>query len=218
MRKNTKRKNTAEKNRQALIDATLEAIAELGIAGCSVSEIVQRAGLSRGMIHLHFDGKENLLIAAVQQTGENYYAHLDSVLAGSGGLPQHRIAAIIHCDLSETILNKRTVNIWYAFRGEARERGAIAKFTDTRDKRLNQLIFKAFRIIAETEGQANTNAVARDATNGVLAMLEGFWTDYLLHPDAFNRKNARQIVFRFLAGLFPLHFSLLGPESNESAV
>ncbi len=210
LKEGSKRKKLEERNRQALVEAALSSIAEIGIARTSVSEIIQRANLSRGMVHLHFGGKDNLLIAAVKQVGEAYYEHLQEFLADAGQRAQDRLAAIVNCDLNEKVLNRRSVNIWYAFRGEARERETIAIYTDTRDERLKHLIYRAYRELADSEGQGDSALVARDATHGTLALLEGMWTDFLLHPNAFNRAVARRIVFRFLASLFPAHFDLNG--------
>ena len=48
-------------NRQKLIDATIDSIAELGLSDTTVAAVVRRAGLSQGIINLHFDTKETLL-------------------------------------------------------------------------------------------------------------------------------------------------------------
>ena len=207
----SKRASGTAKNRQALVEATLDSIAEVGIAGTSVSEIIQRAGLSRGMIHLHFGGKDNLLVAAVKQTSETYYHNLEDALARAGDAPEEKLLAVIDCDLGEANLNRRAVNIWYAFRGEARERTKIARYTDTRDKRLNTLLFRVFRELADREEFVDPSLVARDATHGTLAMMEGLWSDFLLHPESFDRKQARRVVLRFLSALFPASFNADGP-------
>jgi len=203
----------AARNRAALIAATLDSIAELGIARTSVSEIITRAGLSRGMIHLHFGGKDKLLVAAAQSAGEAYYKTLDALLQSTEDVPQKRLEALILSDLDEKVLNRRTVSIWYALRGEARKHAAIAKFSDTRDGKLRTLAFKALEQIARAENLAEAETVARDLTHGTLAMLEGMWTDFLLHPDAFSRETARRIVFRFLSGQLSEHFDLNGARS-----
>ena len=205
------RRKSAERNKQALIEATLDSIAELGIAATSVSEIIERAGLSRGMIHLHFGGKDNLLVEAVKQTGEAYYRNLDDALTYAGTSPEERIYSVIACDLGERALNHRSVNIWYAFRGEARQRSKIAQYTDTRDKKLNTLLFKEFLALAKKEKYTSATQVAKDATHGILAMMEGFWTDYLLHPDAFDREHCRKVVLRFLSMMFPSSIGPRGP-------
>lgn len=205
-----KRQLLREKNRLTLLEATLDSIAEQGIAETSVSEIIARAGLSRGMIHLHFGGKENLVEAAAELSNQRYYEQLERHLAASGDRPQDKIVAIVRSDLSEEVLNTRNVSVWYAFRGEARKRAVIAGLSDTRDTRMGGLAKRSFVAIARAEGHAHPRAVARDASNGTLAILEGMWTDYLLHPDRFNRGDAARIVFRFLAAMFPAHFNLSG--------
>ncbi|MFY0312251.1 TetR family transcriptional regulator C-terminal domain-containing protein [Leisingera sp. D0M16] len=205
-----KREQNREQNRLALIEAVLDSVAEKGISETSVSEIIQRAGLSRGMIHLHFGGKDNLVHAAAHYSSEEYYDGLEALLQTAGNSPQERIEMIVRGDLSERVLNRRNVNIWYAFRGESRNRKAIAEHSDTRDGRLRGMIHNAFSRIVREAGTPDASAAARDATHGTLALLEGMWTDYLLHPDRFDREEAMRIIFRFLAAMFPAHFSLKG--------
>lgn len=205
-----KREQNREQNRLALIEAVLDSVAEKGISETSVSEIIQRAGLSRGMIHLHFGGKDNLVQAAAHYSSEEYYDGLDALLQTAGNSPQERIEMIVRGDLSERVLNRRNVSIWYAFRGESRNRKAIAEHSDTRDGRLRGMVHNAFAKIVREAGTPDASGAARDATHGTLALLEGMWTDFLLHPDRFDRQEAARIIFRFLAAMFPAHFSLQG--------
>ena len=198
------------KNRIVLIEATLDSIAEIGFARTSVSEIIARANLSRGMIHLHFKGKDNLITEAVKYASASYYDSLDQLLANAGPSPQERLAAIIRSDLSEEVLNRKSVSIWYAFRGEARERAAVAAYSDTRDARLRDLAYTAFLEISKEAKLPDPEVISRDATHGILAFLEGMWTDYLLHPNSFSRSSALRIIFRFLSALFPRYFNLDG--------
>ncbi|MEO1161873.1 MAG: TetR family transcriptional regulator, partial [Pseudomonadota bacterium] len=46
------RRYSSEESRRLLIEATLESIVDVGFSSTSVSEIVTRAKLSRGMVHL----------------------------------------------------------------------------------------------------------------------------------------------------------------------
>src|SRR5205823_12845827 len=52
--------------RGRLLDATLECLAELGYAGTTATEVVRRAGLSRGAQVHHFPTKAELVVAAVE--------------------------------------------------------------------------------------------------------------------------------------------------------
>jgi len=108
-----------ERNRKLLIDATLDSIAGHGIAETTVSRITEKAGLSRGMIHLHFASKESLLAAAAEAYSGEYYAELDRGIGGKGDDPVGLIRAIIESDLGEGSLNTRSCRILHALRGEA---------------------------------------------------------------------------------------------------
>ena len=192
-----------DRNRQTLIDATLDCIAEIGLIQTSVSEIISRAGLSRGMIHLHFGGKDQLVVEAARHASEAYYRVLDENISGTQGDPKRRVEAIIRSDLSEGALNQRDASIWHEFRGAARTKPDIARYSDTRDLRLHQLLYSAILEICGKENIDDPENAARDYTVGLIAMTEGLWTDFLLHPEEFDRKNAERVVFRFLSGIWP---------------
>jgi AcrR family transcriptional regulator len=50
---------------EAIIDATLELLAEVGMAGLSIEGIVARAGVSKAALYRRWDSKETLVIDAV---------------------------------------------------------------------------------------------------------------------------------------------------------
>lgn len=197
-------------NRQILIDATLASIAEIGLIRTSVSEIITRAGLSRGMIHLHFQGKDNLLAAAAKHSSERYYKRLEHHLSQAKPEPQHRIEALILADLSEDGLTEDVVRITQEFQAATRALPILAPYSDTRDARLSRYFEDAFMHIMTQTGERDPARVSQDMTTGLVATMEGFWVDFLIHPQDFDRDRAARIVFRFLAGVLPDHFDLDG--------
>lgn len=197
-------------NRQLLIEATLDCVAELGLLGTTVSEIISRAGLSRGMIHLHFDGKSNLIVEAAKFANQQYFDVLDQNIETANAAPNHLIQTVIRSDLCPDCLNKRTASIWYELRGAARSDTAIARFSDTRDGRLRETLKSATLQLCQKDRFPNPQEAAQDATTGIIAFLEGMWTDFLLHPDEFDRAAAERVIFRFLMGLWPDDFNLSG--------
>jgi TetR/AcrR family transcriptional repressor of bet genes len=195
-----KRAASKARSRKALIDATLDIISEVGIAGTSVSLIVERSRLSRGMVHMHFDNKEHLLLEAARTMADDYYENLFRFIADAPDAPEQRLVAIIEADFDECILNARSTAIWFAFRGEARSQNAFAQYSDTRDSRLKALYISTF---AELLGQDTRSREVQDLAHGTIALSEGMWTDYFLHSDAFDRDAAKRVIFRFLSAFLP---------------
>lgn len=60
----------------ALIEATIETIADLGYHRASLGEICGRAGVSKGGLFRHFDSRLDLVVAAAEEVGRR---HLDGV-------------------------------------------------------------------------------------------------------------------------------------------
>lgn len=196
-----------ERSRLALIEATLDTLAEEGLSDTSVSRIIARAGVSRGMIHLHFGGKDNLIGAAAELFANRYFDEMECQMAPAAGDPVATILAIIRADLGEALLNERSVAIWHALRGAARRNPAIALHSDTRDRKLRKMIFDSFCQLDTSPAEADAYRLANDATLGTLALLEGMWTDFMVHPEAFSRQDATRIILRFINGLYSETFS-----------
>ena len=199
-------KRNPEASRRTLIDATLDTIAADGIAETSVSRIIERAGLSRGMIHLHFGGKDNLLTAAAQQFSADYYEEMDRMTAlGPDASPEDQIMAVVRADLSHELLNPRSTKIWHAFRGAAGSHPGIARYSSTQDPKLVAKLIRAFTALDEARN--DTAPLAEDAASGTLALLEGMWVNYLTDIDGFSRERSTNLIRRFLSGLYPGTFT-----------
>lgn len=71
--------------RVRLLDATVDCLVELGWAGTSTTEVVRRAGVSRGAQVHHYPTKEDLVLAAIehllQRRLDEYHAAFDRLPA-----------------------------------------------------------------------------------------------------------------------------------------
>jgi AcrR family transcriptional regulator len=73
-----------QETRQALIRAALELFAEKGL-DASLDAICDRAGFTRGAFYVHFEDREALLVAAMNQVGERFFANVFQQGAQAGG-------------------------------------------------------------------------------------------------------------------------------------
>lgn len=74
------RRRTQQERRETtinrLIDATIDAIAELGYANTSLGVICARSGVSRGGLFRHFDSRLDLMVATAAEVGRRHIAEV----------------------------------------------------------------------------------------------------------------------------------------------
>ena len=68
----SRRTASREQRRQQLIDATMKCIARKGLTGMTLSDVANEAGLSQGIVNLHFESKENLLTETLLSLADEY--------------------------------------------------------------------------------------------------------------------------------------------------
>lgn len=75
----------SETTRAALVQAARALFAERGYAAVGTEEIVRAAGVTRGALYHHFDGKSGLLEAVYEQMESEIAARLAEVVAPGAG-------------------------------------------------------------------------------------------------------------------------------------
>lgn len=198
------REVTKARHRGALIAAAADAILEHGLSEVSVSRILERAGLSRGMVNLHFQSKSNLLLTVLKQASDEYVAHWTAALAAAGRQPEDRLRAIIEADFDPTVLNRRMMAIWIAFRGAAHSNPDYMPFIDSRDSRLQGELTEICAALVRAGPYPSVDPGR--AAQAFVAVLEGLWNDFHLYPDRFDRDAARAVVLHMARAFFPRHF------------
>ncbi|MBV8196122.1 MAG: TetR family transcriptional regulator [Candidatus Dormibacteraeota bacterium] len=89
------RRRSSAATRRHLLEVAARAFAEHGFAGTSMSELVERSGLTRGAFYFHFDSKEELALATFQTKQREFIDRLVQRLADSaiGHRPLERFVA-----------------------------------------------------------------------------------------------------------------------------
>ncbi len=100
--------------RAALIDATIAEIGAAGSLDVTVSRIAKRAGVSSGLAHHYFGGKDDILLAAMRHVLSVYAAEVLARLKAAD-TPQARIAAIVEGNFASSNFGADTVSAWLNF-------------------------------------------------------------------------------------------------------
>lgn len=101
-RHNLTRAEVAGAQRDRMLVALAEAMAERGFVGTSVGDIIKRAGVSRETFYQQFSSKQDCFLAAFSVSGDLLRAHLTE-LADAPGTPRQRLDAMFGAYLEQLI-------------------------------------------------------------------------------------------------------------------
>lgn len=200
-----RRTASKQQRRQQLIKATLECIARQGIANTSIADVAQEAGLSQGIVNLHFQSKERLFIECLKFIADEYRCAWEQNLDKAGSDPAARLAALVAVDFKPRVCERRKLAVWFAFWGEARSRPTYAKICAQRDLQYESALAGACEELIDQGGYKNLDS--RTVSLTIASLNEGLWLDMLIVPHKVSRRRAIDTCNTYLATVFPRHFA-----------
>lgn len=188
-----------------LIEATMRSIAANSLSETTVSTVSSEAGLSRGIISLHFRGKEKLLLETLSHVVDEYKALWEDALQKAGNSSAERLASLVGVDFHRSVCDRNKLAVWFAFWSESKSRPTYRKLCAERDREYDAMMLRLCAEIVDEGGY--TGIDPEMAARGLAAMTEGLWLDMLVNPRSMSRKNALKTSMAYLSHLFPRHFS-----------
>jgi TetR/AcrR family transcriptional repressor of bet genes len=205
----TRRAQAKLERRQALIDATIQSIADYGLSGTTIARVTEIAGTSIGLANFYFENKERLFEATLQHLADVERAVWQRFNDDAALTPAERLVALLDARFHPQVCNRRTLAVWFAFWGDAGARDIYRRVVGALDdERLDATIAIIRSLGADATGSQ------RDPTQtalGMEAFYDGLWLNHLLYPTEFKRAGCRQRALDHLAALFPAHVS--GPQT-----
>ena len=208
-----KRTEPKEKRRLQLIQATMRSIASHSLSGTTVSTVSREAGLSRGIINLHFQSKENLLLETLSHVVDEYRMLWEDALEKSGNSSADRLRALVNVDFHRSVCDRNKLAVWFAFWSETKSRPTYRKLCADRDRDYDAVLLKLCTDITVEGGYQNIDPEM--AARGLAALTEGLWLDMLVNPRMMSRKKAHKTSMTYLSHLFPRHFAVGGETTHD---
>jgi len=201
-----KRRTASKEERQTqLIKATIRSIAKHGLSETTMATVAKEAGLSQGIINLHFKSKERLLEGTLRYVVDEYRTAWYKALNNSGDSADKKLSAVVAVDFDKRICQRNKLAVWFAFWGESRSRLTYRNICAESSREYIQVLTR----LCETIIMEGTYIMrAKDVATGLLAMSEGLWLDLLLDPTEMTPEQARAVSMSYLRGVFPDHFSV----------
>ena len=199
------RKAPKEERRLQLIKATIRTVARYGLSDVTIATVAKEAQLSQGIINLHFQSKDRLLVETLRYVAEEYRQTWDKALEATGDEAAEKVARLIEVDFQPKVCDRNKLAVWFAFWGESKSRPTYRKICADHDRQYQEMMTGLCAEIIR-QGQYS-NIDAETVAKGMSAMSEGLWLDLLVSPESMHPEKAKGICFAFLASLFPKHFT-----------
>jgi TetR/AcrR family transcriptional repressor of bet genes len=195
----------ASRTRAAILRATIAVIARHSLSGTTVQLVAEAAKVAPGTVILHFQKKDALLLAALEQVAVEFEAARRAALEAAGDDPVTALKAIIDVSLDPKVSDPANVAVWYAFWGEAKARKLYLERIGSYDTVSQDGLDRLFAEIIRRGGYRHLNAEA--LALGFSGLLEWQWQEILVSGRSFDRHAAKQTARAYLASIFPQEFA-----------
>lgn len=200
----TPRTASKAERRTQLIDATISSIAKNGLSETTTAAVAREAGLSQGIINLHFESKDRLLLATLARVVDEYRHLWEAALEAAPENPADRLAALVEVDFHPSVCDRNKLAVWFAFWSESKARPTYRKLCAARDRDYDRVMVSLCReLVADGDYKRIDPELAARA---LAAITEGLWLDMLANPRSMSRRQAVRVSMAYLAHIFPNHF------------
>jgi AcrR family transcriptional regulator len=197
-----RRRTQAERRavtRKALLDATLEVLVEVGYSSLTTSQVVARAGVTRGAQAHYFATKADLVVQALRHLTERLVDEMVSLPTRSvtGEREQYELLLNRLWEVNAGLASTALIELWVASRTDPELREHLTRFQRDVQRSMNDT---ATAVAPEFVLRAD----AHDLLVTAIATIRGLW---LLRAIASDRQIRRQWPAareQLLRGAFPL--------------
>ncbi|MBP5857759.1 transcriptional regulator BetI [Marivibrio halodurans] len=177
--------------RRQLIEATVAAIHEQGLAEATVKQISARAGVSSGIIHHYFGGKDALLAATMRAMLRDLRREVNTRLA-TAQTPEARLEAVIEASFSIDQFSGAVQTAWLSFWAQTPHSPSLARLARLYLRRLRSTLRHALRGVIADE------AAVEEAADGLAAIIDGLWLTAAVAPRSIDPAAARRIAWNYV--------------------
>ncbi len=202
----TKSNRTASKEarRQQLIEATIKCISKRGIGSTTLGDVAREAGLSQGIVNLHFESKDNLFNETLRYLAEEYKSLFEKTLEKSGPDAADKLLALMELDLKPSVCDQKKIAVWFGFWGEVKAMPAYRKMCNDYDRGYDRVIERLSKEMIAEGKYDNINA--KNIADVLSSLTNGLWLSCLMSPKNWDRHAALDSVKGYLKSVFPQHY------------
>lgn len=178
--------------RKALIAAAIDAIHARGMAQVTMGDIASRAGVSTGLAHHYFGGKDQLLLATMRHLLSELGDEIQTRLAEAKS-PQDRIRAVVRGNFAAGQFCPAVISAWLAFYVAAQNDPEARRLLCVYARRLVSNLLHALRELTSDDNAAEIAEMAA-------ALIDGLWIRRALSLQNAGPESTADLVERAIFG------------------
>jgi AcrR family transcriptional regulator len=193
----TRKEQQGLDSRRRILDAASSLMTERGFAGTSISEVSRLSGLPASSIYWHFESKEGLLGAVVEEGAQRWFESLPE--PSEQGAPRNASPAkLLRAAAAQLEEGPEFLRLMLLI---ALERKEIDPTSLAMIRRVRRLALDRIEKIVALEGGAPGAELARDLAALVLAAADGLFVAHHIDPRATDVAGQLDLLRRALAAL-----------------
>lgn len=194
------RRNTAER-RVEIVDAMLRVLADQGWAKATIARVAREAGLTPGLLHYHFQSKQEILVELVHRIETEHESRIRR-LSMQATTPTQRVQAMVLAYLKAgDEADASAVATWVIIVSEAIRQPEVRDAFSDAILRLTAPMRLAIQDGLDA-GEFNTGGLDAEAcAAAVMACVQGYYNLGVAARNTIPRGSAAPASLRMVAGL-----------------
>ncbi len=197
-------KEDAELTRSGILDAAEHLFHAHGVAGTSLQHIAEAAGVTRGAVYWHFQGKADLFNAMIERVCMPFDEASEAVDGAPAALAMQRLREHLGFLLDRTQSDEQVRRVFSIATQMIEYNGELALVRERRLQWQADHVAMLERALAAGRrcGQVTSALPLKQAALGLHALIDGLLQNWLLKPDSFDLKRVgSRTLDIYLAGL-----------------
>lgn len=200
-RKLTRREAQGVESRRRILEAAAALMAERGYAGTSISAVSRRSGLPSGSIYWHFESKEALLDAVVEEGARRWFDALPHPEALPSSPPE-RVDALLGAAADSLETHPEFLRLLLLIALERREVDAASLEAIRRVRAsARRRIGVSMKMLLEPFGSDRAAELADEFATLALAVADGAFVAHHVDPAATDIRALFELLRRALTAL-----------------
>jgi TetR/AcrR family transcriptional repressor of bet genes len=192
------RPSNTQQRRQQIIEALVIVMAQKGYEKASIADVAQQAGLTQGLIHYHFNNKQEILLAVLEDLINQHKVRLEEKLEGKKD-PLSQLETFIDFHLKlDNSADPNMLNCWIMLSGEALRQ---EKVRESYQQAVNSIVERLKSILKQGVVEKVFSCQEDIVASAIMAAIQGYFVLAATAPMLIPKGSAASSVRKMALAL-----------------